>query len=94
MDIRGDEDSNDEEEEISIEAPEADTAEQRQDVRPPSGWLRPDLPLEVDPGDAVEQELDVRQRGDSVRRELPLEVDPADAADQDRVVDVDDDEYR
>ncbi|MEW9553457.1 hypothetical protein [Nonomuraea sp. NPDC050783] len=68
MDIRGDEDSyEDDTTELSIEAPEADAAEQQRDVH--HGTTVP-------------------------RRELPLDVNPADAAEQDRIVDLDDDEYR
>ncbi|MFC4012214.1 hypothetical protein ACFOY2_33620 [Nonomuraea purpurea] len=67
MDIRGNERSYDEEEELSIETPEADAAEQHREIS---------------------------QNATPFRREVPLDVDPADAADQDRVVDLDDDEYR
>ncbi|MEV0149578.1 MULTISPECIES: hypothetical protein [unclassified Nonomuraea] len=66
MDTR-DDDRTFEEEELSIEAPEADAAEQQRSAREETG--RP-------------------------RASLPLEADPADAADQDRVVDLDDDDYR
>jgi len=67
MDTRGD-DLSYEEGELSIEAPEADAAEQQRQTR------------EED-----------RQRP---RLSFPLEADPADTADQDRVVDLDDDDYR
>lgn len=53
-----------------------------------------ELPIETPEADAAEQHFEIRQSAGRQRRELPLEVDPADAADQDRVVDLDDDEYR
>ncbi|TMR08358.1 hypothetical protein ETD86_48150 [Nonomuraea turkmeniaca] len=49
--------------------------------------------VETPEADAAEQHREVRQNA-GVRGELPLEADPGDAADQDRVVDLDDDEYR
>ncbi|MET8868045.1 hypothetical protein ABZW11_34380 [Nonomuraea sp. NPDC004580] len=68
MDIRGDEVPYiEEEEELSIETPEAD---------------------------AIEQQREMLQNTGRLRRELPLDVDPADGADQDRVVDLDEDDYR
>ncbi|MFC7592811.1 hypothetical protein ACFQYP_60690 [Nonomuraea antimicrobica] len=68
MDIRGDESPYlEDEEELSIETPEADAAEQHRELLQSVGRLR---------------------------RELPLDVDPADGADQDRVVDLDDEDYR
>ncbi|MFI7452463.1 hypothetical protein ACIBQX_33565 [Nonomuraea sp. NPDC049714] len=67
MDIRGDEGHFAEGEELSMEAPEADAAEQQRQL-----------------GEGETQ----------ARRETPLEVDPADAAEQDRVVELDDDDYR
>jgi hypothetical protein len=70
MDIRGDEGHFAEGEELSMEAPEADAAEQQRQL-----------------GEGGEG-------GTQARRETPLEVDPADAAEQDRVVELDDDDYR
>ncbi|GAA2210011.1 hypothetical protein GCM10009850_054700 [Nonomuraea monospora] len=50
--------------------------------------------IETPEADAAEQQREVLQTVGRLRRELPLDVDPADAADQDRVVDLDDDDYR
>ncbi|MCF6467508.1 hypothetical protein FAF44_03640 [Nonomuraea sp. MG754425] len=50
--------------------------------------------IETPEADAAEQHREVLQTVGRVRRELPLDVDPADATDQDRVVDLDDDDYR
>ncbi|WP_188192454.1 hypothetical protein [Nonomuraea sp. SYSU D8015] len=53
-----------------------------------------ELSIETPEADAVEQHREMRQNGGTLRRELPIDVDPGDAAEQDRVVDLDDDEYR
>ncbi|MCK2213012.1 hypothetical protein MF672_004260 [Actinomadura sp. ATCC 31491] len=53
-----------------------------------------ELSIEAPEADAAEQHREVRHGASVPRRELPLDVDPADAAEQDRVVDLDDDEYR
>ncbi|MEV0622899.1 hypothetical protein AB0I81_56945 [Nonomuraea sp. NPDC050404] len=53
-----------------------------------------ELSIETPEADAAEQHREVLQNGSRPRRELPLDVDPADAAEQDRVVDLDDDDYR
>ncbi|MEV4179655.1 hypothetical protein [Nonomuraea sp. NPDC049709] len=53
-----------------------------------------ELSIETPEADAVEQHRDMLQSVGRLRRELPLDVDPADGADQDRVVDLDDDDYR
>ncbi|MEO3805751.1 hypothetical protein [Nonomuraea sp. B1E8] len=49
--------------------------------------------IETPEADAAEQQREIRPVG-RLRSELPLDVDPADAADQDRVVELDDDDYR
>ncbi|WP_090932736.1 hypothetical protein [Nonomuraea jiangxiensis] len=57
MDIRGDDSSYDEEDqELSIETPEADAAEQQREIRLNSSRLRREVPLDVDPADAAEQD--------------------------------------
>jgi hypothetical protein len=53
-----------------------------------------EVSIETPEADAVEQHQEMRQRVGTLRRELPIDVDPGDAAEQDRVVDLDDDEYR
>lgn len=53
-----------------------------------------ELSIETPEADAVEQHREMLQSVGRLRRELPLDVDPADAADQDRVVELDDDDYR
>ncbi|MEU4576800.1 hypothetical protein ACBI99_29205 [Nonomuraea sp. ATR24] len=51
-------------------------------------------PLEAPEADAVEQRRRLSEDESRPRREVPFDVDPADAADQDRVVELDDDDYR
>jgi hypothetical protein len=53
-----------------------------------------ELSIETPEADVVEQRQEMRQSVGTLRRELPIDVDPGDAAEQDRVVDLDDDEYR
>ncbi|MFC4122412.1 hypothetical protein [Nonomuraea zeae] len=53
-----------------------------------------ELSIETPEADAAEQHRELRQGGGRLRREVPLDVDPADAAEQDRVVELDDDDYR
>ncbi|TMR95539.1 hypothetical protein [Nonomuraea basaltis] len=53
-----------------------------------------EVSIETPEADAVEQHQDMRENHGRPRRELPLDVDPGDAAEQDRVVELDDDEYR
>ncbi|MFI7707124.1 hypothetical protein [Nonomuraea sp. NPDC049480] len=53
-----------------------------------------EVSIETPEADAVEQQREMRQNVGTLRRELPIDVDPGDAAEQDRVVDLDDDEYR
>jgi hypothetical protein len=68
MDIRGDEGGyGEEDEELSIETPEADAAEQRREVRPEAGRTRDELPLDVDPADAAEQDRVVELDDDDYR---------------------------
>ncbi|MEU6999408.1 hypothetical protein [Nonomuraea sp. NPDC046570] len=57
MDTRGDERPF-EDDELSIEAPEADAAEQHRLLRE-EGLLRQELPIEVDPADAADQDRTV-----------------------------------
>jgi hypothetical protein len=68
MDVRGDDRPFDEEEELPIEAPEADAAEQ---YRAADGEQRRQLgreiPLEVDPADAAEQDREVEIDDDDYR---------------------------
>jgi hypothetical protein len=49
--------------------------------------------IETPEADAVEQHRSVRA-GEERRERLPFDVDPADAAEQDRVVELDEDDYR
>ncbi|WP_063780938.1 hypothetical protein [Nonomuraea sp. SBT364] len=51
-------------------------------------------PLEAPEADAVEQHQRLSDDDSGPRREIPFDVDPADAAEQDRVVELDDDDYR
>ncbi|MEU8245436.1 hypothetical protein [Nonomuraea sp. NPDC048916] len=51
------------------------------------------LSVEAPEDDAAEQ-LREAGEGDEPRWRLPLEADPADTADQERVVELDDDDYR
>ncbi|MFG1704047.1 hypothetical protein ACFLIM_12710 [Nonomuraea sp. M3C6] len=68
MDIRGDDNSYDEEEEeLSIETPEADAAEQHREMLLNSGEPRRELPLDVDPGDAAEQDRVVEMDDEDYR---------------------------
>ncbi|MEV4471600.1 hypothetical protein AB0K12_25175 [Nonomuraea sp. NPDC049419] len=53
-----------------------------------------ELSIETPEADAIEQQREMLQSAGRLRRELPLDVDPADGADQDRVVDLDEDDYR
>ncbi|WP_240506199.1 hypothetical protein [Thermoactinospora rubra] len=54
-----------------------------------------ELPIEAPEADAAEQQRQLREEADrTFRRELPLDVDPADMADQERIVDLDDEDYR
>ncbi|MEU8143670.1 hypothetical protein [Nonomuraea sp. NPDC048901] len=67
MDVRGDDLPFDELEELSIEAPEADAAEQHRDVRDAEGGSPRETPLEVDPADAAEQYREVDLDDDDYR---------------------------
>ncbi|MBN6051413.1 hypothetical protein JYK22_05655 [Nonomuraea sp. RK-328] len=52
------------------------------------------MSIEAPEADALDQHRPAREDTGGRRPDLPLEADPADAADQDRVVDLDDDDYR
>ncbi|MEU7749085.1 hypothetical protein [Nonomuraea sp. NPDC049158] len=67
MDVRGDDLPFDEMDELSIEAPEADAAEQRRDSRGAGGGTPRETPLEVDPADAAEQDREVDLDDDDYR---------------------------
>ncbi|GAB2945638.1 hypothetical protein ACFMQL_08535 [Nonomuraea fastidiosa] len=56
MDVRGDEGPYTEEEELSIETPEADAIEQQREMLQSTGQLRRELPLDVDPADGADQD--------------------------------------
>ncbi|WP_336208131.1 hypothetical protein [Nonomuraea sp. LPB2021202275-12-8] len=65
------------------------------DVRGDEGHFDDEeLPIEAPEADAAEQRRQLDEAEGRPRLEFPLEVDPADAADQDRVVELDDDDYR
>ncbi|MEV0587366.1 hypothetical protein [Nonomuraea sp. NPDC050310] len=55
MDVRGD-DRPVEDDELPIEAPEADAAEQHRRLRDEDDTYRRELPMDVDPADAAEQD--------------------------------------
>lgn len=65
MDVRGDDRPFDEDE-LPVEAPEADAAEQHRDLVDSADRLR-DLPLEADPADAEEQYREVELDDDDYR---------------------------
>ena len=67
MDVRGDEGHFAEEEELSLEAPEADAAEQQRLLAEDGGDPRRETPLEVDPADAAEQDRVVELDDDDYR---------------------------
>ncbi|GGP11763.1 hypothetical protein GCM10012278_56820 [Nonomuraea glycinis] len=67
MDIRGDEGQFAEEEELSLEAPEADAAEQQRLLAEDGVHPRRETPLEVDPADAAEQDRVVELDDDDYR---------------------------
>ena len=54
---------------VDIEAPEADVAEQHAEVAPdaPRDAITPDVPLDADPADVVEQEREVGYDDDDYR---------------------------
>jgi hypothetical protein len=53
-----------------------------------------ELSIEAPEADAAEQHRQMREEQHGPRGVIPFEADPADAADQERVVDLDDDDYR
>ncbi|MFG1948049.1 hypothetical protein [Nonomuraea sp. NPDC048826] len=67
MDVRGDDDNFADDEELPIEAPAADAAEQQRPLRENDDRLRRELPLEVNPADAVEQDRVVEYDDDDYR---------------------------
>ncbi|MER7501879.1 hypothetical protein AB0L05_01385 [Nonomuraea pusilla] len=68
MDIREDHDSYGEEsEELPIEAPEADAAEQQREIAHDAGRLRRELTFDVDPADAADQDRVVELDDDDYR---------------------------
>ncbi|MEV5411664.1 hypothetical protein AB0K60_22850 [Thermopolyspora sp. NPDC052614] len=68
MDVRGDSSIGETtSEELSIEAPEADAAEQQRSLREEDRTWPQRIPLEVDPADAAEQERTVDLDEDDYR---------------------------
>jgi hypothetical protein len=67
MDIRGDEGHFTEDEELSLETPEADAAEQQRRLGEDEVQPRRETPLEVDPADAAEQDRVVELDDDDYR---------------------------
>ncbi|WP_250906426.1 hypothetical protein [Nonomuraea sp. NEAU-A123] len=67
MDVRGDDRPFDELEELPVEAPEADAAEQHLLIRGAGGGMLRETPLEVDPADAAEQAREVDLDDDDYR---------------------------
>ncbi|MFD1543648.1 hypothetical protein [Nonomuraea guangzhouensis] len=67
MDVRGDDLPFDEMEELPVQAPEADAAEQLLLIRGAGGGTLRETPLEVDPADAAEQAREVDLDDDDYR---------------------------
>jgi hypothetical protein len=67
MDVRGDDGNFVGDEELSIEAPADDAAEQQRPLREEEDRLRREFPLEVDPADAMEQDRVVEFDDDDYR---------------------------
>lgn len=82
-------------EEIPIETPEADAAEQRRSARE-GGSESADLSAEaeVDPAEAAEQDREAREEGEEWPEVVPMEADPADTVEQRRAIELDEDDYR
>ncbi|MEV4379082.1 hypothetical protein ACFQVD_38635 [Streptosporangium amethystogenes subsp. fukuiense] len=83
-------------EEIPIETPEADAAEQRRSAREGGSDSSPDLSAEaeVDPADAAEQNRTAREEDEEWPDTVPMEADPADTFEQRRTIELDEDDYR
>ncbi|MGW4643487.1 hypothetical protein ACWEN6_33565 [Sphaerisporangium sp. NPDC004334] len=64
------------------------------DALEPLDEVAEELRTEVPEADAIEQHLIIRGERREWPLEIPYDADPADAADQERVVDLDDDDYR
>ncbi|WP_250563209.1 hypothetical protein [Sphaerisporangium fuscum] len=64
------------------------------DALEPLDDVADELQTEVPEADAIEQHLTIRNDRREWPLEIPYDADPADAADQERVVELDDDDYR